>query len=238
MIPSEYLPMSKVGTSIDCIYLEDALVERIYLNYSYPNSLSFSIDMNLVDWLFMVGIYKSKDQYFLLLDLNDHSSAIDMMIEDGICPNTGLKLISENIAIELTEKISKLGQEYFAIDIPDFHKIMVALVSSMECKIVFSPLLCEEGYFNRINKEIVVANNNSQFCMIWAVVHEYVHYLLNSERNPSRTYEEYLCDNEEYLCDSVAFKLMNSLLGTDRITSIVESLSLKMAYACLDASDL
>lgn len=231
MMFSEYLPKSNVGCYINGIYLEKALVERLCLSYPKSISLKCSMDVNFVDWMFLVGIYKSQEKYFLLLEANEHSSAIDSMIDDGIFPNTGFKLISDSTAAELTSKISKLGNEYFEIFTREFNELMGSIISSMDCQVVFTPLLNVAGYFDRNEKVIVVANNNSQFLMIWTLVHEYVHFLLNSDKKPPSTIEEYLCSKEEYLCDTIAFKLVTKIFGIDVITSIIEKALSKMKNA-------
>lgn len=215
------LPNSMVSQKINNILLEEALVERICLE-SFTQIPS-RINNDTIKWLFIVGIYKSKDMFYLLLDANDKSSAIDDMLENGTFPNTGLVQISKETAMVFTKKLSELGKEYFKYSFPGFQKIISLLTSAIPCRVTFEPRFNEGGHYDRVKKEIVIANNSSQFCMIVSLVHEYVHHLLNSDRIPPETWKEYLVDIDEYVCNSVAAEIISVILGFDFIKRIIEN---------------
>lgn len=238
MTEFEYLPRSNVGNTINCIYLERALVERIYTKPRVYNSLKCSINESLVEWVFLVGIYQSKDKFYLSLESNDYSFEANQMIEDDTFPNTGFMEISESTALEISEKISQLGKEFFEISIPNFHILMALIVSTMGCEVSFDTLLDENGHFDKANNRIVVANNISQFCMMWTLFHEYVHFLRKSEEKKPDTFEEYWTNKEEYLCNAVAFELMKIFFDKDLVISIVESALFKIKNDVLRVSDL
>ena len=227
-----------VGGNINGVQLEEALIERIYTELKSPISVKCTININTVDWLFMVGIYKSKGKYYLLLDTNDHNSEVEYMIEENTLPNTGFIQISQEEAISLTKSMADFGKEYFAYTLPCFELLLNAIVASIPCRVSFQPLLDETGYYSKADKQIVIANNNSQISIIWALLHEYVHFLLNSDRMPPCTIEEYIADKEEYLCNAVAYNFIISLFGNDFVKTICENILLKIQNASLDSNNI
>ena len=225
-------PSSLVGTYINGVALEKALVERVYCTFYYPSSLKAPIHGTLSEWVFLVGIYRSKEDYYLLLEENDQSSTVNQMINECLFPNTGLLLISKEKAMELTERISKLGSEFFSLSVPNFQELISAMVSSMKCKIRFDVLLDMGGYYIPSRNEIVVAKNNTQMGIIFSLVHEYVHFLRNSKRRSKRkipqTYEEYEDDKEEDICNRVARAFLVKVLDRDIVQGVGDGLASKM----------
>jgi len=214
---------SYVGTTINGVFLEKVLIERIYLRYFVPSSNKCPIDSEFAEWVFFVGIYKAKDSYYLFLDSNDQSSYAADLIDNNTFPNTGIVNISEDIAICLSEKLSELGKEYFEYSFKVLSKLLHTLISSINCEITFSPLLTVNGFFDKTFKEIVIANNTSQLAMIIALIHEYTHFLLDSKELPPQTIGEYSNNDEEYICNLVAFKFIVLLLDPECIKHIIKN---------------
>lgn len=239
MYLSEHFPQSMEGMNFNGIQLEKALVERILTEYRFPKFMNQSMNVEMIDWLFQVGIYESKEQYYLFLESNDHNSFVNYLIDNGFSLNTGIVQISKEDAIDLMAKISELGKEYFAIPIANFQEIMNLMISAMDCPVRLTPLLQVHGYYDKMRKEIVIANNMSQFDMIWTLMHEYVHFLLNSDKLPPQTIEEYDSDKEEYLCNTVAMDFIVSGLGDDFVQTIVENATRKISPVdCKEANEI
>ena len=55
----ENLHETYVGTYYNGVRLDKALVERICVSHGRPMSLKNSMDSNLIEWMFWVGIYES-----------------------------------------------------------------------------------------------------------------------------------------------------------------------------------
>ncbi|MBR5528048.1 MAG: hypothetical protein IKV97_03520 [Clostridia bacterium] len=233
---NEYTPRTMVGNIVDGIELDRVLVERICMEYIERQGVDGPLDVS-ANWMFIVGIYESEGKYYLLLEANDHSSVIDDMIERNLFPNTGLSLISEERALELVSIISDLGKEYFAYNISNFRELINLLVLSVGCRVRFATLFGKSGYYDKTRQEIVIANNTSQIGMIGSLVHECIHFFVNSKRTPPHTNVDYFFDEEEYLCNSVARIIITQCLGNDFVKNIIESAYLKVQQMALNNAE-
>ena len=145
------------------------------------------------------------------------------MIDDGDFSSTGLILISQAQAIDLTTKLCELGKDYFIYTSPQFENLMSKITAAIPCQVLFKSLLNNCGYYDRTKKQIVVASNKSQITMIWSLVHECAHFLLSSNRIVPHTYEEYMLDEEEHICNYIAQRFITENVDGDFIKTIIES---------------
>ena len=137
-----------VGNSIDNVLLEETLVERLYIE-EYITSSTFCD----AKWLFFVGVYKSNGLFYLLLDSNEHAGTIEDMIENGEFPQTGFVQISKETAIDISEKLLKLGREYYRYPVPGFEKIISFITAAIPCPVTFKPMLDRDGYYDKAKEE-------------------------------------------------------------------------------------
>ncbi len=222
----EYLPKSEYGSPINGIEIKKILVERIFCEQLNSSSLSDFLEHNMentISWLFKVGVYKSKEKYYLLLDLNDYNTTVNSMIEEGCCPNTGFICISKEEAEGLIIKISELGKEYFLNTFSNFQEVINILCSAISCEVYFENRLNEGGLVSTETngvRRIYIANNQSQLVMLFSLLHEFAHFQLNSRRIPPTKNWEYIIDEEECWCNSAAL-----ILAWDIIKDVIAKVS-------------
>ena len=203
---NEYLPQSECKSLINGVCMEQVLVERIYCE----QSLNINSIRVFSDWIFKIGVYKGGEKYYLLLDLNDHNTIVDSMIEEGCCPNTGFICISKEKAEDLIIKISELGKEYFLNTFSNFQEVINIICSAISCEVYFENRLNEGGLVSTETngvRRIYIANNQSQLMMLFSLLHEFAHFQLNSQTASPSKMIDYIFDEEENWCNGAALVL-------------------------------
>lgn len=192
--------------------IENVIVERVYTIIPPPTiDLSLPISSSQIEWGFYIGIFKCLSSTYLILSANKYNHLISEIYESYEAPNLGFTKIEEDVAYQLSNELEKLGLEYFENTIPDFDLLINALLSIIpqEINVSFGIMFNRDGYYDSKRKEIGINIATSQFEVLFALIHEYVHYLLSDENNSKiSTYEEYLTDKSENICNEIARKVL------------------------------
>lgn len=219
------------GDTINGLLIDEVIIERIYCDsdsYIYNSDERFltrTFDMLEVAWCLHIGIYKSSDQIYLSLEPNLHSSEWSSMLENGIFLNLGITRISEDKAYELYNKLSQMGANFSSGIVPNFEIIIGALTSIIPCQIRFLPLLSAGGYYEQETENIVIGNNQGQLDILFALIHEYTHYLLRDYdyHREINTIKDYITDGQEFICNIVAAVVCNDLLHKSMMVPFEET---------------
>lgn len=211
-----------VGDLINDIKIEEVLVERICYDTDrhYGNMEEFfdsKIGSDDKKWLFYVCIFKNGNQAYLHLDANPHSSVYDeLLYESDEFPNCGLTSISWGIAKELCYKLSQFGKEISLYKIQNFERTISTIVSIIPCEVKFLPLFIDAGgYFQNGIQQITIGNNQSHLMILFSLIHEYTHFLLQDSdiiKISPETIKEYIVNPEELICNLVAYSVCSKLL--------------------------
>ncbi len=191
---------------------KEAIVERCYVSKLKPfNPIKASIEIGYITPAFVVGVYKREHHYYLQLSYNLFSNFVDTCFDNNSLPNCGVIELSEQEANNHINNLSKFGKNIYDIKLKNFDTFLNTLTSVIPCEVDFLPLFDQNGIFFRDDNYIAIANNNSHFSIIFALLHEYVHYLtqeLNHAQASPKTQGEYIYDFWENLCNATALNIV------------------------------
>lgn len=207
----------KAGDLINGKEITDIIIERALCSdlpiFNDERNITLSSFDEAFDWIMWVGVYRSGNFYLLYGELNNKSKCSSDYIDE--LPDIINIQLNSSEAEKVIQLLTDLGKYYFQIQIPGFSQLMNQIVSSIPCKISFEPLFGpNNGLYSRCDNSIIVANNNTQIGMIFALIHEYTHYLRRNILSPNyNTLGDYKNDREESICNSVARRFVWNLLS-------------------------
>lgn len=207
----------KAGDLINGKEITDIIIERALCSdlpiFNDERNITLSSFDEAFDWIMWVGVYRSGNFYLLYGELNNKSKCSSDYIDE--LPDIINIQLNSSEAEKVIQLLTDLGKYYFQIQIPGFSQLMNQIVSSIPCKISFEPLFGpNNGLYSRCDNSIIVANNNTQIGMIFALIHEYTHYLYRNNCSSNyTTLGDYINDKEELICNSVARRFVCNFLS-------------------------
>lgn len=220
------------GSIINGIEITETVVERLcYTNIQIKNISSnmnfpFTETYPKKEWGFLIGIYKSFDKDYLIIHSNKLSDFIELLEENNCETTKGPVLLNFEDAKRITTRLKNFNTntKNKNYKILNFEQVISSITSFANNSIFFSfcPLTSVNGFFLPSDQHIVVANNQTDFEIIFTLVHEITHSIIMSysqdeiESSPSN-WIEYTISASEYLCNSVAMEVLLYLIDKSYI---------------------
>ncbi|MCQ2425133.1 MAG: ImmA/IrrE family metallo-endopeptidase [Lachnospiraceae bacterium] len=202
-------PSGFMNCIINGVKIEQIVVERVFCDLDNKTDLQ---TMN--EWVYHIGVCVSKGKYYLCLEGNDQNLLFSIIIDEKEYEFDNIKELSFDEANEIIDYLQLLGAEKKGELVPQFSKMMLMIMNSVPFHICFEPCDTHNGIYNKKTNTIIIANNQSQLSMMFALLHEVTHCLCHSNRCSPRRADQYLNDKEENICNATAIILLDFILNS------------------------
>ena len=191
------------------IKLDKILIERACCRLEDGISIDRPMNIEISEWLYIVRVCSGDGKKYLYLDINDKSIEVDHLRYSGVFPQKCIIMLTDCEADRIINELSEFGQEYCENNIPEFQDIMNTMLEIIPCEVFIYPF-SSNGFYDKSNNSIHIANNKTQYTILSSIIHEYTHYILDhSPRDRVLTWKQYYLDEDENICNAVAHTILS-----------------------------